>query len=54
MSGVTPKEFWKKNFMLEGASIFELVSHVRPYISLNPNSPSRRALCDDEKVTLYY
>ena len=45
ISGVKPKEFWKKNFRLEEASFFDLVSHLRPYISPNPNSPNRRALC---------
>ena len=54
--GVTPKEFWKKKFRLEEASFFDLVSHLRPYISPNPNSPNRRALFIDKKVamTLYY
>ena len=56
MSVVTPKEFWKKNFRLEEDSFFDLVSHLRPYISPNPNSPNRRAVCADKKiaVTLYY
>ena len=56
ISGVKPKEFWKKNFRLEEASFFDLVSHLRPYISANPNSPNRRALCADKKVamTLHY
>ena len=56
ISGVKPKEFWKKNFGLEEASFFDLVSHLRPYISANPNSPNRRALCADKKVamTLHY
>ena len=31
VSGVTRKEFWKKNFRLEKASFFELASHLRPY-----------------------
>ena len=54
--GVTPKEFWKKNFRLEEASFFDLVSHLRPYKSLNPNSPNRRAIYADKKVavTWYY
>ena len=50
--GVTPKEFWKKNFRIEEASFFDLVSHLRPYMSANPNSPNRRALCADKKVTI--
>ena len=56
VSGVTPKEFWKKNFRSEEASFFDVVSHLRPYISPNPNSPNRRALCADKKVavTLYF
>ena len=56
VSGVTPKEFWKKNFRLEEASFFDLASHLRPYISPNPNLPNRRALCANKKVaiTLYF
>ena len=52
VSGVTPKEFWKKNFRSEEASFFDVVSHLRPYISPNPNSPNRRALCADKKVAI--
>ena len=44
VSGVTPKEFWKKNFRLEEASSFDLVSHLRPYISRNPNSPKEHSV----------
>ena len=56
VSGVTPKEFWKKNFRLEEASFFDLASHLRPYISPNPNLPNRRAICANKKVaiTLYF
>ena len=54
VSGVTLKEFWKKNFRLEEASFFDLVSHLRPYISPNPNSPNRRALCAVKKVTIIF
>ena len=52
----TYKEFWKKKFRWEEASVFGRVSHLRPYISPNCNSPTRRALCTDKKVavTLYY
>ena len=46
--GVTPTE----NLKLEEASFFDLVSHLRPYISPNPNSPNRRALCADKKVAI--
>ena len=49
--GVTPKEFWKKKFRLEEASFFDLVSHLRPYISPNPNSPNRR---DKEHIWYIY
>ena len=52
VSGVTPKVFWKKNFRVEEASFFDLVSHLRPYISANPNLPNRRALCADKKFTI--
>ena len=45
VSGVTPKEFWKKYVRLEEASFFGLVSQVKPYISPNPNYPNRRPLC---------
>ena len=45
VSGETPKEFCKKNFRLEEASFFDLVSHLRPYISPNPNSPNKSSLC---------
>ena len=48
VSGVTPKE----NLRLEEASFFDLVSHLRPYTSPNPNSPNRRALCADKKVAI--
>ena len=53
---ITPKGFQKKNFRLQEASFSDLVSHLRPYISPNPNSPNRRALCVDKQVeiTLYY
>ena len=52
----TYKEFWKKKFRWEEASFFGRVSHLRPYISPNSNSPTRGALCTDKKVavTLYY
>ena len=42
--GVTVKDFWKKNFRLEEIYFFDLVSHLIPYISPNPNSPNRRTL----------
>ena len=53
---VTPKELRRKYFRLEDASFFGRVSHLRPYISSNPNFPNRRALCASKKVamTLYY
>ena len=35
VSRVTPKGFWKKNVRLEEASFFDLVPHLRPYISPN-------------------
>ena len=56
VSVVKPKEFCKKNFRLEEALFFDLVSNIRPYISPIPNSPNKRALCADKKVamTLYY
>ena len=43
-------------FRLEEPSFLDLVSHLRPYISPNPNSPNGRVLCADKKVaiTWYY
>ena len=40
VSRVTPKDFWKKNVRLEEASFFDLVPHLRPYISPNRKSHS--------------
>ena len=53
---VALKEIWKKMFRLEEPSFLDLVSHLRPYISPNPNSPNGRVLCADKKVaiTWYY
>ena len=39
VSGVTIKEFWKKNFRLKEASFFDFASYLRSYISPNPKSP---------------
>ena len=52
-SVVKPKEFWKKNFRLEEASLFDFASHLRPYKSPSLNSPNRRALCANN-IKLYY
>ena len=56
ISGVSPKEFWKKNFRMDEALFHDLVLQLCAYISPNPHSPNRRALTADKKiaVTLYY
>ena len=56
VTGVTPEEFWKKNFRLDKTSFLKLVSLLHPHISPNPRSPNRRALPADKKVAtaLYY
>ena len=56
ITGVTPDEFWKKNFRLNKHSFFELLNILEPYISPDPKSPNTRALPADKKlaVALYY
>ena len=56
VSGITPKEFWKKNFRMDEHAFKELVLIVSPYISPNLTSPNSRAIHADKKVaiTLYY
>ena len=55
-NGVSPSEWWKKNFRLNKLAFKELVEILRPYITPNPISPNRRAIPADKKVaiTLYY
>ena len=56
ISGVSPKEFWKRNFSMDEALFHDLVSQLCAFISPKPHSPNRRALTADKKiaVTLYY
>ena len=52
ISGVAPKEFWKKNFRLTDTMFFELVENLYPYILPNPNSPNTRAISAEKKVAI--
>ena len=56
VSGITPNEFWKKNFRLDKDSFYEILRVIGPHISPDLRTPNRRALTANKKlgVALYF
>ena len=56
VSGVTPTEYWKKNFRMSRTQFYELVEEIRPFISPNLLSPNPRVIPAEKKlaIALYY
>ena len=56
VSGVTPDEFWKKNFRLDRHSFLEPLNVIGLHSSPDLTTPNKRALHADKKlaITLYF
>ena len=56
INGVSPNDWWRKNFRFSRKKFFDLVDLLKTAIGPNPNTPNFRSLSAAKKlaITLYY